>query len=188
MKRELAALYPYEPRIGDEDYIFIDNAREFRVVGDRYSEWGFSVDDEGIYSLTTKQIYHDLSVVWTSNSVLPCEVHVALLGSHAYSPYDWRHPQWEQEWAAPPGFVVDTDSPIVSVSWNEGRNWITADARSGLNDGRVQWLVSWMQFTPQEIMESKTNPPGTVGLVPFHRFEQISVEEALAWRPPHPRL
>lgn len=188
MKRELAALYPYKRRIGDEDYIFIDNAREFRIVGDRYSEWGFSVDDEGIYSLTTKQIYHDLSVVWTSNSVLPCEVHVAFFGSHAYSPYDWRHPQWGQEWAAPPGFVVDTDSPIVSVSWNEGRNWITADARSGLNDGRVQWLVSWMQFTPQQIVESKTNPPGTVGLVPFHRFEQISVEKALAWRPPHPRL
>ncbi|CAN5453609.1 hypothetical protein BH10ACT7_BH10ACT7_25300 [soil metagenome] len=185
MQRELAALYPYEPRIGDEDYIFIDTAREFRVVGERYSEWGFSVDDEGIYSFTTKQIYHDLSVVWTSNTVLPCEVHVALFGSHAHSPYDWRHPQW-QEWTVPPGFVVDTDSPIFSASWNEGRNWITAGARNGLNDLRVKGLVAWMQFTPHEIMDSKRNPPGTVGLVPFHRFEQISVEEALAWRPRSP--
>ncbi|MBH0128781.1 hypothetical protein [Salinibacterium sp. NK8237] len=178
ISRAIVARYPAAPTTIDDPRISVDNAREFRVAGDRDSENGFIVDDAGVFRHAQWISGKGPSLGFSTNSLRAVEMTLILLdlapSLHKGFGVSWRHPSLSGGELSP-AYTVTSTEDSTTVTWNEGSLWM-------LEQGTGSWiraLAGWLPYTIDEIFESRTNPPGVVGLVPYRNFERISHDEAL---------
>lgn len=175
--RELAGLFA--PRTAAENYVSVDSATEFRVMGDRGHEHGVFVDDSDVFHVADWFPDREPAVAWSTNSEHAVQVQIALW-SPLTSPWrgrvTWRNPLAPGELSD--GFSVERERAVWRVSWDAGAQW-ASEVRAEFAGSRLAGLAIWFPFTPEQILQSFAHPPGIVGLVPYRRFERISVEEAL---------
>jgi hypothetical protein len=176
VSRRVAQLFPESLDVG---YASVDTAREFRVMSDRGHETGVFLDSAGVYQFAEWFPGKEPSVTWWTNSTHAMEVALTLMARRVgltRGRITWRHPLPPGETF--PGYEVDRAGAILSVSWDSGQQWMKT---IGIDfpHSEVAAMALWVPYSVDEIVESIDNPPGPVGLVPYRRFDRISVQEAL---------
>lgn len=163
LPRPVAALYSHE-RMPDRPSISVDLPDEYRIVGERGAEVG-ARRHGGTYESVRWSADGELDILWSTNSAHAVHVDAAVRAPiSAATPEQWRHPsQHGVDVDVPHAFRVQRDDTTCTIVWGESL-WMAAE-RGYVGESWITMLTIWLPYSVEDIVTSRAQPPGPVGLV-----------------------